>query len=185
MVKHCGFEEKDLGFTQHNIEHHLAHTASAYFISPWEHAAGFTLDGSGDFVTCMLTECTGNKIDVKKRIYVPNSLGSLYTMVAEFIGYTRYGDEGKVMGLAPYGKPTYTDVFSEMINFTKDGVTLNPKFFMPFGSNQGMTINEKGQMEVHRHHTDEMIKQFGQPREFGAEITQRDMDLGLLPSRYF
>ena len=94
-------------FRQVNVEHHLAHIASAYLTSPWDQAAGFSADGSGDFVTCMLADCRGDDIDVLQRIYVPHSLGSLYTMICQFIGYGRYGDEGKVMGLAPYGDDAY------------------------------------------------------------------------------
>ena len=107
-------DPEKLRFTQHNVEHHVAHTASAYFISDWERSTGITVDGSGDFVSCMISECVGDQINVKKRVFLPQSLGSLYMMICEFIGYDRYGDEGKVMGLAPLGKDTYHDVFEQM-----------------------------------------------------------------------
>ena len=77
----CDVDPDELRFKQINVEHHLAHIASAYFISPWERSAGFSMDGSGDFVTCMLARCEGNQIEVKHRVYVPHSLGSLYSMV--------------------------------------------------------------------------------------------------------
>jgi len=166
-----------LRFTQHNVEHHLAHTASAYFISEWEKAAGFTIDGSGDFVTCMLSDCEGDTITVRQRVYVPHSLGSLYTMVCQFIGYGKYGDEGKVMGLAPLGQDTYADVFADMVILTDAGLELNPKYFLPFGSSQGMAIDDRGEMAVHRHFSDYMVELFGQPREPHTEITARDQDL--------
>lgn len=185
IATNCGFDESKLRFQQHNIEHHLAHIASSYFISPWDRAAGFSLDGSGDFVTCMLAECVGNQINVKHRVHVPHSLGSLYTMVAEFIGYRRYGDEGKVMGLAPYGKDTYSDIFDQMLTLEENGFKLNPKYFMPFGSNQGMSISDSGQMELHKHYSAEMIKLFGEPREPHAKITQRDMDLAFCLQQTF
>jgi len=97
-----------LRFQEHHVEHHIAHIASAYFCSPWEKAAGFSYDGSGDFVSTMMARCEDNEIEVLDRVYLPHSLGSFYTMICEFIGYKKYGDEGKVMGLAPYGKPTYS-----------------------------------------------------------------------------
>jgi carbamoyltransferase len=173
----CEVDPEELNFQEYHVEHHLAHTASAYLISPWEKAAGFTLDGSGDFVTCMLSECEGDDICVKHRVYVPQSLGSLYTMICEFIGYRKYGDEGKVMGLAPLGKDTYAEYFEDMLDLTEDGIRLNVKYFVPFGSNPGMSIDEKGQMIVHRHYSDEMIRLFGDPREPYTDIPDRDADL--------
>ncbi len=177
IVHHCGVNRDQLRFEQYNVEHHLAHTASAYFISPWEQATGLTVDGSGDFATCLMTECVGAEIKIKHRIYVPQSLGSLYTMVCEFIGYNRYGDEGKVMGLAPLGDDVYRDTFVDMIETTSAGMRLNLKYFRPFGSNQGISIADDGTMKLARHYSDEMVKRFGAPRRRGAEIAQRDQDL--------
>lgn len=174
-----------LRFQSWNVEHHLAHTASAYFISPWERAAGFSIDGSGDFVTCMLTECEGDSINVLRRVYVPHSLGSLYTMVCEFIGYGQYGDEGKVMGLAPLGQDTYRERFDDMVRITADGFELNPKYFLPFGASQGMRIDEEGNVALDRHFSDAMIDLFGPPREPRSELTQRDQDLAFGVQRLF
>jgi carbamoyltransferase len=185
LVEECGASPNDLRFEQVNVEHHLAHIASAYYISPWDHAAGFSMDGSGDFVTCMLAECKGQEIEVKKRIFVPHSMGSLYAMVCQFIGYGKYGDEGKVMGLAPYGQPAYVDTFRDMIVMTKDGFELNPRYFMPFGSNQGVEMNDNGEMEVLRQYSDHMVATFGQPRAPYSEITQRDMDMAFSLQQVF
>lgn len=177
MVENFGVEKSQLKFKQYNIEHHIAHIASAYYFSGWDNAAGFSLDGSGDFVTCMMSNCENRKINVRKRIYVPNSLGSLYTMISEFIGYGRYGDEGKVMGLAPLGKNTYKDIFDDIVIFEKKGIKLNPNYFRGFGFNQGLEIGTNGQVKINRHYSDLMIELFGAPRKRHAEITQRDMDL--------
>lgn len=174
-----------LNFEQWNVEHHLAHTASAYFISPWEHAAGFTIDGSGDFVTCMLSECQGNSISVKHRVYVPHSLGSLYTMICEFIGYGQYGDEGKVMGLAPLGQDTYRTLFDDMVHMSPEGFELNPKYFLPFGASQGMKIEDEGVVTLERHYSDYMIETLGAPREPRSELTKRDCDLAFGVQRIF
>ncbi len=166
-----------LKFKTYNVEHHLAHTASAYFASGWEKCAAITVDGSGDFVSCMMSECQGSEIRPIQRIFVPHSLGTLYTAVCQFIGYTKYGDEGKVMGLAPLGEDTYADFFENMIRQTKNGFELNPEYFLPFGSNQGMEIAENGEMIVHRLFSDLFIEKFGQPRQPYTEITKRDMDI--------
>jgi carbamoyltransferase len=177
ISEHCEVDPAELKFRQHNVEHHLAHTASAYFVSPWEQSAGITIDGSGDFVSCLLSRCEGNTIEPLQRVFVPHSLGTLYTAVCQFIGYPNYGDEGKVMGLAPLGSDKYSDFFSGMLR-EKDGVfELNPEYFLPFGSNQGMEITGDGEMVVHRLYSDRFIREFGPAREKHAEITQRDMDI--------
>ena len=177
VAGHCGVDPNLLRFEQHHVEHHLAHTASSYFASPWERATGLTVDGSGDFATCLMTDCLGSEIRIRRRIYVPQSLGALYTMVCQFIGYDRYGDEGKVMGLAPLGEDGYRATFVDMIETTSDGLRLNPRYFVPFGANQEISIADDGTMKLARHYSDEMVRRFGAPRQRGAEITQRDRDL--------
>lgn len=186
LISHeCGVDQSKLRFKPYNVEHHLAHTASAYFASPWEHSAGITIDGSGDFVACMLSECVGDEIKPIQRIFVPHSLGTLYTAVCQFIGYGKYGDEGKVMGLAPLGTDVYHDFFERMLKPTSKGFELNPEFFLPFGANQGMEINDAGEMIVHRLYSDVFIKELGEPRDRHGEITQRDADISFGLQRIF
>ncbi len=108
-------DDRQLRFEEHHLEHHIAHIASAYYCSPWEKAAGFSYDGSGDFVSTMMARCEGNHIDVLERVFLPHSLGTFYTMICEFIGYKKYGDEGKVMGLAPYGKDEFSHKVRDII----------------------------------------------------------------------
>ena len=178
ISENCEVDPGQLRFEVANVEHHLAHIASSYLISPWDKSAGFSIDGSGDFVTCMLARCEGKRIEVVRRVYVPHSLGSFYTMICEIIGYRQYGDEGKVMGLAPYGEDTYAEYFEDMIRILPDSFELNPRYFLPFGSNQGMAIDEDGKMIVHRHYSDQVVERFGEPRvPYSAEIGQRDRDL--------
>lgn len=177
IASQCNVPITLLRFEEHRVEHHVAHIAGAFYASGWKTAAGFSVDGSGDFVTVMMAACEGREIDVRHRIYVPHSLGSVYTMICEFIGYNKYGDEGKVMGLAPLGENTYKDAFDDMVALTDDGIELNPKYFMPFGSNQGMSITEQGEMLIQRHYSDLMKSLFGEPRTCDAPISQRDIDL--------
>jgi carbamoyltransferase len=174
-----------LHFQQHHVEHHIAHIASAFYCSPWEKAAGFSYDGSGDFVSTMTARCEGNDINVLNRLFLPHSLGSFYTMICEFIGYKKYGDEGKVMGLAPYGKSTYCEQISEIIGLKNGGFQLDLGYFKPLGSNQGMQILPDGTVRLARHFSDRMEKLFGPPREPNTEITQRDMDLAYAMQRRF
>jgi len=174
-----------LKFQEHHVEHHLAHIASAYYCSPWDRAAGFSYDGSGDFVSTMMARCEGNSIEVLERVFLPHSLGSFYTMLCEFIGYKKYGDEGKVMGLAPYGKDTYCEKLRQLIHLRNGGFQLEMQYFQPLGSNQGMEVLANGSVELARHFSDRMRDLFGEPREPHSEITQRDMDLAFAMQQRF
>ncbi|MDH3494376.1 MAG: carbamoyltransferase, partial [Acidobacteriota bacterium] len=177
LADECGVQASSLNFETHNVEHHLAHTASAYFASDWERCAGITIDGSGDFASCMLSECEGDTIRPVRRVFVPHSLGTVYTAVCQFIGYPKYGDEGKVMGLAPLGGDTYKLFFDKMIRETNEGFELNSEYFLPFGANQGMEISDEGEMIVHRLYSDLFIKELGDAREPYTDITKRDEDV--------
>jgi carbamoyltransferase len=177
IAKAVEVDGEQLKFQEHHLEHHIAHIASAYYCSPWEHAAGFSYDGSGDFVSTMMTRCEGNHIEVLERVFLPHSLGSFYTMICEFIGYNKYGDEGKVMGLAPYGKDTYCGEVEKIV-FPKNGeFQLDLSYFKPLGSNQGMQVLPDGTVRLARHFSEKMERLFGDPRKPHTEITQRDMDL--------
>jgi carbamoyltransferase len=168
-----------LRFQEHHLEHHIAHIASAYYCSPWEKAAGFSYDGSGDFASTMMARCEGNNIEVLERVFLPHSLGSVYTMICEFIGYGKYGDEGKVMGLAPYGKnqDTYSELLSKIVAPRNSGFQLDLSYFKPLGSNSGMQVLPDGTVRLARHFSQRMEELLGEPRRPHAEVTQRDMDL--------
>jgi len=174
-----------LRFAEHHLEHHIAHIASAFYCSPWEKAAGFSYDGSGDFVSTMTARCEGTEIEVLDRVYLPHSLGSFYTMICDFIGYRKYGDEGKVMGLAPYGKDTYCEQVKRLVTTKNGSFRLNLDYFQALGSNQGMQVKDDGTVELSRHFSDKMVELFGTPREPYSEITQRDMDLAFAMQHCF
>src|ERR1700686_4639098 len=129
LAKALDVDLAELRSQEHHLEHHIAHIASAYYCSPWERAAGFSYDGSGDFVSTMMALCEGHDINVLERVFLPHSLGSFYTMICEFIGYKKYGDEGKVMGLAPYGKDTYCEQVGEGVALKTGGFELDLSYF--------------------------------------------------------
>jgi carbamoyltransferase len=185
MATSFNVDEQLLKFEEHRVEHHIAHIASAYFCSPWEKCSGFSYDGSGDFVSTMTARCEGNRIDVLDRVFLPDSLGSFYTMICEFIGYNKYGDEGKVMGLAPYGKETLYEKIRDLVTSTEKGFRLDQSYFQPLGSNQGMQIQDDGTVKLARHFSDRMVAEFGEPRQSHAEVAQRDMDLAYAMQRRF
>jgi len=106
----------------HNVEHHRSHLASAFFASPYEEAALLSIDGSGDFTTTMIGIGRGNHIEVIDSVDFPHSAGIFYTACTQWLGFPHYGDEYKVMGLAPYGSPKYVDALRELLEFTDDGL---------------------------------------------------------------
>ena len=187
LAKALEVDPAQLRFQEHHLEHHIAHIASAYYCSPWEKAAGFSYDGSGDFVSTMMARCEGNDIEVLERVFLPHSLGSVYTMICEFIGYSKYGDEGKVMGLAPYGKnkDIYRDVLSKIVAPRNSSFQLDLSYFKPLGSNAGMQVLPDGTVRLARHFSDRMEELFGEPRQPHTEITQRDMDLAFALQQRF
>src|ERR1700751_2117133 len=177
VAKALDVDSSQLRFQEHHLEHHIAHIGSAYYCSAWEKAAGFSYDGSGDFVSTMTARCEGNEIQVLDRVFLPHSLGSFYTMICEFIGYTKYADEGKVMGLAPYGKETHCGEIEKILAAKNGGFQLDLSYFKPLGSNQGMQVLPDGTVRLARPFSDCMEKFFGDPRTPHSEITERDMDL--------
>ena len=154
LAKALDVDASTLKFQEHHLEHHIAHIASSYYCSPWENAAGFSYDGSGDFVSTMTARCEGSDIHVLDRVFLPHSLGSFYTMICDFIGYRKYGDEGKVMGLAPYGKDTYVDQIRKIVTLKDGTFQLNMSYFKPLGSSQGMQVLPDGTVRLARHFSD-------------------------------
>jgi carbamoyltransferase len=109
-------------FTVHLVDHHRAHAASAFHISPFEQAAVLTLDGVGsDGTSTLLGVGKGNRIHDLKRIKFPHSLGAMYAIVTGYLGFYPTVDEGKVMGLAPLGRDTYVEQFRDLVHLHDDG----------------------------------------------------------------
>jgi carbamoyltransferase len=114
----------------HYVEHHLSHLASAHLVSPFEDSVSISVDGFGDFSSAAWGVCSGNTISVDKRVFFPHSLGIFYQALTQFIGFPHYGDEYKVMGLAPYGKPTYLEQLRKVVHINTDGTfKLNLNYF--------------------------------------------------------
>lgn len=114
----------------HFIEHHLSHLASAYYVSPFEKSIVVSVDGFGDFASAAWGVGEGNTIVIENKVFFPHSLGIFYQALTQFLGFHNYGDEYKVMGLAPYGEPNYIDEMRDIVQLNKDGsFTLNLKYF--------------------------------------------------------
>ena len=105
----------------HQVEHHLAHLSSAFHVSPFEDAVVVSVDGFGDFASAAWGVGRGTVIDVEDKVYFPHSLGIFYQALTQFIGFPHYGDEYKVMGLAPYGQPTFLPQMRQIVQLLPDG----------------------------------------------------------------
>jgi carbamoyltransferase len=118
-------------FKTHLVDHHRAHAASAFFISPFESSAVLTMDGIGsDGTSTLLAMGEGKKLTDLRRIKFPHSLGAMYAIVTGYLGFYPTRDEGKVMGLAPLGKDTYVEAFKDLVHLSDDGgFELNLSWF--------------------------------------------------------
>ncbi|HWS99667.1 MAG TPA: carbamoyltransferase C-terminal domain-containing protein [Pyrinomonadaceae bacterium] len=161
----------------HNVEHHRAHLASSFYVSPFERAALLSIDGFGDFISTMWAEGRGNEIAVLGQVEYPHSAGILYTATTQFLGFPHYGDEGKVMGLAPYGRPRFVEQFRDIIRTEEGGrFQLNLDYFRHHAEGVEMTWDE-GSPTIGRIFSGEYEKVFGPRREEGAALTERDEDI--------
>ena len=127
----------------HWVEHHPAHLASAFFVSPFETAAVAAIDGFGDFVSTSRAAGRGSSLEVLQRTYFPHSLGLLYLAVTQYLGFLRFGDEFKVMGLAPYGSADFTDQIGRLIHLEPDGdFRLDLSYFRHASGAAGMSWDD-------------------------------------------
>src|SRR6476620_9474873 len=160
----------------HHVEHHLAHVASSFFVSPFHDAALMSIDGFGDFASTMTGVGRGADIEVFDRTLFPHSMGVVYTAVCQFIGYDRYGDEGKVMGLAPYGHPVYSDFFDQLVSLKPKGrFELNLDYFLHHREGVDYSFDEQGYPTVAPLFSQAVVRKFGEPRVRHSELAQRDM----------
>jgi len=124
----------------HNVEHHLAHLASSFLVSGFKEAACISIDGFGDFTSTAFGSGEGTNVKIDNRVYFPHSLGIFYSALTQFLGFPHYGDEYKVMGLAPYGEPNYLEQFREVVRIRPEGgFRLNLKYFRHHTGNVSYT----------------------------------------------
>ena len=161
----------------HQAEHHRSHLASAFFASPFEEAALLSIDGSGDFTTTMIGIGKGNKIEVLGSVDFPHSAGIFYSAFTQLLGFPHYGDEYKVMGLAPYGEPKYVEQLKQVLQFTDDGLfKLNLKFFRS-GKSGIVSYGEDHVPVVAPLYADLMIEKFGAVRKKDEPLSQYHKDM--------
>ncbi len=175
----CGEAPDSMKARVVHVEHHLAHIASAYYCSPFEGTtAGFSFDGSGDFVSAMAARCESNRIKILDRVYLPNSLGFFYTACCQFIGFDEFGEEYKVMGLAPFGEDSFASYMREMVELTAGGwFRLSTGSFGMHRGGESGKLDERGRIVMQQLYTKKWLNKFGLPRQRGQELTQRDRNI--------
>src|SRR5713101_8054304 len=177
LARQLGVAKRCLRARFHNIEHHRAHLASSFFVSPFERAASLSLDGFGDFISTMWAAGEGNSIEILGQVEYPHSTGIVYTATTQFLGFPHYGDEGKVMGLAPHGTPRFIEQFRDIMRTERDGkFSLNLDYFRHHAEGVEMTWDQ-GSPIIGRIFSDEYARAFGSPRRGGEPLTDRDRDI--------
>ena len=164
------------------IEHHRSHLASAFYPSPFEEAAILSIDGSGDFTTTMLGRGKGTNIEVLESVDFPASVGLFYTAFTQFLGFPHYGDEYKVMGLAPYGNPQYVDKVAQVLPLKEGGLYQWKSAFFNFSN--GVVSYPNNLPTVAPLFGENFEELFGPARKKGDELTQYHMDLAASVQRH-
>jgi carbamoyltransferase len=155
-----------------HLDHHLGHAASVFFTSPFEESAILTVDGVGNWITTTLAVGRGTSIETLERIGHPHSLGLFYGAVTQFLGFHALCDEGKTMGLAPYGRPTYADTFRSHVALNEDGLAVDLDYYT---FHEGSITDPFG--KPRRWFSAKFVDAFGPPRTAESDITERDADI--------
>ena len=171
------FPEQPFNGKVHHIEHHLAHMASAFLVSPFDEACVVSLDGFGDFASAAWGVGRCNSIDIDDRVHFPHSLGTFYQALTQYIGFPHYGDEYKVMGLAPYGEPNYMDEMRQIVLLQADSsFRLNMDCFV-YHKEKVAYEWEGGSPSVGRLFSDKLIELLGPVRGADEVLTQKHKDI--------
>ena len=164
--------------TVHAVEHHLCHLASAFLVSPYDKAVAVSVDGFGDFSSAAWGLGQGGKLEVEGRVYFPHSLGVFYEAMTQFIGFPHYGDEYKVMGLAPYGEPRFVDAMKQIVRLNSDGTFALDLRYFRHASGEGANYEVKeGMPSGGRLWRDELSALLGPSRKPNAPLEDKHRDI--------
>jgi len=154
----------------HRIEHHQTHVAAGFLISPHEESAILSVDGMGDFTSTLTAHGHGTDWRELDRVWFPHSIGFLYSAITMYLGFPFYGDEYKVMGLAPYGEPEFADFFRRLIRPKGDVFELNLDYFTHHKQGIRMSWND-GAPVMEPFHSSLLEKELGPMRRREEEMT--------------
>ena len=159
------------------VEHHLAHLASAYSVSPFKQAGIISIDGFGDFASAAWGFGDNGNVDLFNRVYFPHSMGIFYQALTQYLGFPNYGDEYKVMGLAPYGEAIYREEMDEIVKLQPcGGFSLNLNYFTHHKEPIGYDWNGKAP-QVSRLYSDVLIDLLGPARKKDEPLELKHKDL--------
>jgi carbamoyltransferase len=176
-IIHDKFKEDHFKGEINNIEHHYAHLSSAFHVSPYEESCILSVDGFGDFASTAWGYGNGNKIKIDNKIYFPHSLGIFYQSITQYLGFKNYGDEYKIMGLAPYGKPKYVEQLKKVLLIKKDGnFELNLDYFKFHKENFNYRW-ENGKVEIEDLYSNELINLLGLEKKKDEPLNDFHKDL--------
>ncbi|MGO8792337.1 MAG: carbamoyltransferase [Terriglobia bacterium] len=145
----CDVDPQTIRAQHHRVEHHVAHLASAFFVSPFDRAAVLSTDGLGDFASTMWATGEGNHLNVHGSVAFPHSLGLYYTALSQYLGFWKFGDEYKVMGLAAYGEPAHVAELRRVVKADNGkGFALGLEYFCHHRTGPEMTWQEDGKTPV-------------------------------------
>ena len=161
---------------QHHIEHHDAHMASAFFVSPFDEAACLSIDGFGDFLSAKWGIGRGTAIEPLGAVAFPHSLGILYTAVTQYLGFASFGDEYKVMGLAPYGEPEFAETLRAVIRPSAHGFELDLSCFQHHSEGVSMTWNNCAPV-LGAVYSNELVRRLGPSRKPGTPLECRHRNI--------
>ncbi|GAB5522009.1 MAG: carbamoyltransferase [Rhodothermales bacterium] len=165
-----GVERNALRARFHRVEHHQAHVAAGFLISPFDEAAVLSVDGMGDFTSTLTAHGRGTAWDELERVFYPHSIGFLYNAITMYLGFPHYGDEYKVMGLAPYGEPEFADVFRRIIHPKGDSFELDLSYFTHHKDGIRMAWND-GAPIVEPFHSEKLERELGLSRSKDEPLT--------------
>ncbi len=176
LAEACYCQPENISAPIHTLEHHTTHLASTFFVSPFDKAAILSIDGMGDFVSTLSGAGEGNRLDYFWRTHYPHSIGYLYNAITLYLGFPAYGDEYKVMGLAPYGEPEYLEAFRQIIYPKGDSFELNLDYFTHH--EQGIAMKwDNGAPQVEPFHSPELEKLLGPARQIKSEVTSKHQNI--------
>ncbi|HEX8765423.1 MAG TPA: carbamoyltransferase [Candidatus Acidoferrum sp.] len=166
----------------HRIEHHQAHLASSFYCSPFDRAALLSADGLGDFASTMWGIGSGSRMKIEGAIAFPHSLGLFYSAVTQYLGFLKFGDEYKVMGLAAYGQPEQLELFRDIVRFEngsrKNGFRLGLDYFSHHRTGPEMSWAEADKTPtLGKLFSEEMERRLGPSRSVDQALEQRHRNL--------
>ncbi|WP_316736048.1 carbamoyltransferase [Pedobacter aquatilis] len=177
FINHFDLKPGELRAQIHNVEHHRSHLASAFFASPFNESAILSIDGFGDFTSTMTATGKDNQIDVLNSVSYPHSLGLFYTALTQYLGFPHYGDEYKVMGLAPYGEAKYEAEVQKLVHLKPNGLFELDLAYFNHTKKGVQMVWENGIPSMENVFSDKLIELLGPVRKTEEELHQKHKDI--------